>query len=201
MEGHGRAGLDIGRAPIWLGGLAAFGIVAAHCVAYIMMAPEGEERALLMDATGHQFWGVVFALGLGVGVAGVSWLMVNFLHPSTAEHSKVNLFAFAAPRLMALQVGGFVLLEATERMFMGGGAHALLEPVVIVGLVVQIAVALVAAVILSLLTRTLHALLSTSNRPSVGAERTLPRPTSRWVQPSLAPGTGAGTWRGPPLRA
>jgi hypothetical protein len=201
MKGHIRAGLDTGRAPFWLGGLAAFGIVVAHCIAYILVAPEGEDRALLMDATGHRFWGLVFAFALGAAVAGMSFLLVRFFHPSTAHHRKLTLFGFAAPRLMALQLGGFVLLEAIERIFMGEGAHAILEPVVILGLAVQVGVALAAALILCLLTKTLHALLSPTHLPSSSAERALPRPTTRWLKPSLAPGTGAGTWRGPPLRA
>jgi hypothetical protein len=201
MKSHRRTGSAAGRVAHWLGGLAAFGIVAAHCLAYILIAPEGDERALLMDATGHQFWGLVFALALGAGMAGLSGVLVKFLRPSNAQHRKVNLFAFAGPRLVALQVGGFVLLEATERVFMGAGAHAILEPVVIVGLAVQVAVALAAAVILCLLTKTLHALLSGSSLPSVKAARILPRfASTRWFQPSLAPGTGAGTLRGPPLR-
>jgi hypothetical protein len=204
MRSHRRAGIAAGRVAFWLGGLAAFGIVAAHCIAYILIAPDGDDRALLMDATGHRFWGLVFALALGAGVAGMSGWLVRLMHPSTTrphQVNKLNLFRFSAPRLMALQVGGFALLEATERIFMGAGAHAIFEPVVVLGLALQVVVALVSALILCLLTKTLHALLSGSSLTSGKAARILPRfaPT-RWFQPSLAPGTGAGTWRGPPPR-
>lgn len=201
MKSRRRAGIVAGRVAFWLGGLAGFGIVAAHCLAYVLMAPDGDARALLMDATGHRFWGLLFAVALGTGVAGLSGVLVRLPQPSTTQERKVNLFVFAAPRLMALQVGGFVLLEATERIFMGAGAHAILEPVVAVGLALQVVVALVSALILCLLTKTLHALLSGTSLPSLKAARILPRfaPT-RWMQPSLAPGTGAGTWRGPPPR-
>jgi hypothetical protein len=202
MKSHCRTGKAAGRVAYWLGGLAAFGIVAAHCLAYILVAPEPAERTLLLHRTGHHFWGLVFALALGAGMAGLSGMLVRFFHLSTTEVPKVNLFGYAAPRLMALQVGGFVLLEATERTFWGIGAHAIVEPVVVVGLALQVAVALVAALILCLLTKTLYALLSGSSLTSTKAARVLPRfaPT-RWFQPSLAPGTGAGTLRGPPLRA
>ena len=201
MKGHRRAGIAAGRVAFWLGGLAAFGIVAAHCLAYILVAPEGDERALLMDATGHRFWGLVFAVALGAGVAGLSGVLVRLLQPSTTQQRKVNPFAFGAPRLMALQIGGFALLEATERILMGAGAHAILEPVVVVGLILQVVVALASALILCLLTKTLHALLSGTSFPSAKAAGIVPRfaPT-RWLQPALTPGTGAGTWRGPPLR-
>ena len=200
MKSHRRAGNAAGCVAHWLGGLAAFGIVAAHCLAYIIIAPDGEKRALLMDATGHNFWGLVFALALGAGMAGMSGVLVRS-QLSTADHPQVNLFAFAALRLTVLQLGGFALLEATERLFVGEGAHALLEPVVLVGLALQVAVALVSTLILCLLTKTLQALLSGTPITSAKAARVLPRFThARWLQPSLALGTGAGTWRGPPLR-
>jgi hypothetical protein len=201
MKSHRRTGSAAGRVAHWLGGLAAFGIVAAHCLAYILIAPDGDKRASLMDATGHRFWGLVFALALGAGVAGMSGVLVRFLHLSTAEHSNVNLFGFSASRLMALQVGGFMLLEVTERTFMGSGAHSIVEPVVLLGLALQVVVALVSALLLCLLTKTLHALLSGTSLTSVKAAGILPRfASTRWFQPSLAPGTGAGTLRGPPLR-
>jgi hypothetical protein len=199
MKSHRRAGSAAGRVAYWLGGLASFGIVAAHCLAYLLMVPDPEDRALFMDATGHHFWGLVCALGLGAGVAGMSGVLVRFFDPSTTGHPKVNLFGFAAPRLMALQVGGFALLETTERIVLENGAHATVEPVVLVGLALQATVALVSALILCLLTKTLQALLAGTSPASAKAARMLPRPSTTWVQPSLAPGTGAGTWRGPPL--
>jgi hypothetical protein len=201
MKSHRRAGIAAGRVAYWLGGLAAFGIVAAHCLAYIIVAPDAAERATLLHRTGHHFWGLVFALALGVGTAGLSGVLVRFIRLSTTEQPKVNLFGYAALRLMALQVGGFVLLETSERIFLGNGAHAIVEPVVIVGLALQVAVALAAALILSLLTKTLYALLSGTSPNSAKAARILPRfARTRWLQPSLAPGTGAGSLRGPPLR-
>jgi hypothetical protein len=115
--------------------------------------------------------------------------------------NELNLFTFSASRLMALQVGGFILLEVTERTFLGSGAHSIVEPVVLVGLALQVVVALVSALLLCLLTKTLHALLSGTSLTSVKAAQILPLfASTRWFQPSLAPGTGAGTLRGPPLR-
>jgi hypothetical protein len=102
---------------------------------------------------------------------------------------------------MALQVGGFALLEVTERIIMGNGSHAIIEPVVLVGLALQVVVALASALILSLLTKTLRALLSRTSLTLAKATRILPRfAPARWLQPSLAPGTDADTLRGPPLK-
>ena len=201
MKSHRRAGNAAGRVAYWLGGLAAFGIVASHCLAYLLILPDAEDRALFMDATGHHFWGLVFALALAAAMAGMSGFLARVREPSATQGGRVNLFAFTAPRLMALQVGGFALLEATERIIMGNGSHAIFEPVVLIGLALQVVVALAAALILSLLTKTLRALLSGTSLTTAKAARILPRfAPSRWLQPSLAPGTGAGTLRGPPLR-
>jgi hypothetical protein len=205
MKSRSRTGNAGGRVAYWLGGLAAFGIVAAHCLAYILVAPDSHQRQMLMDTTGHRFWGLVFAVGLGAGVAGLSGALVRLMVPPAARYrrgKRLNLFAFSAPRLIALQLGGFVLLEATERTFTGGGAHATVEPVVVVGLALQVAVALVSALILCLLTVTLQTLLSGASLSSRKSARRLPRfALTKWLQPTVVPGTGAGTLRGPPLRA
>ncbi|MGH2787052.1 MAG: hypothetical protein ACRDJV_03950 [Actinomycetota bacterium] len=203
MTGRRRVGLVVdGCAPLWLGGLAAFGIVAAHCLAYVIAEPHAHERALLMDATGHRYWGVVAAIAMGASLAGAAAFLVRMLRPSTGAGRHVNLLAFAMPRLMGLQLAGFALLEVSERTLMGDRfGDVLHEPAFVAGLVLQVVVAIVSSLILCLLTRTLRALLARGRAPDVQSRRPLPRPTTSWLQPCMSLGTGAGTWRGPPVQA
>ena len=150
MESH----WCVGRAPLWLGGLAAFGIVTAHCLAYVLAAPNHNEMSLLMDATGHRYWGVVVGVALGAAIGGAAGLYVREFRAPSNDGRRLNLFMFAGPRLAAFQVAGFVLLEAVERaLFAGGLAHPLEQPAVIAGLALQIVVALTSALILTLVAR------------------------------------------------
>jgi hypothetical protein len=200
MTAQRRAGLVVdGSAPLWLGGLAGSGIVAAHCLAYALAEPHGHDRAMLMDATGHRFWSVVAAISLGLGLAGVAAFLARTVHPAAGAR-RVDLFGFAVSRLMALQVGGFVLLEVSERFFFGHGISSLpAERAFVAGVVLQIVVAVVSSLLLSVVARTLRALMS--GGPLSSSSRTrgeFLRSGHSWMQPSLVLGTGAGTWRGPP---
>ena len=150
MMGH----LCVERASLWLGGLAAFGLVAAHCLAYVLAAPDHAGMSLLMDAAGHRYWGLAVGVGMGVALGGAVWFYVRGLHSARADLGRFNLFVFAAPRLGILQLLGFALLEASERTLWGAGlAHPMEERVVVVGLLLQVVVAIVSASVLSLLAK------------------------------------------------
>jgi hypothetical protein len=146
MRGH----LCAGRACLWLGGLAAFGIVAAHCLAYVVTAQNMAEMSLLMDATGHRYWGLAVGVALGAAIGGAAGFYVRILRVPRAGLGRMDMFLFLAPRLGALQLAGFVLLEVSERVLWGSGlAHPLEEPVVIAGLALQLIVAVASALLLT----------------------------------------------------
>ena len=133
------------------GGLAAFGIVVAHCLAYVVIAPNTAEMSLLMDATRHRYWGLAVGVALGAAIGGAAGFYVRILRVPRLGLGRMDMLLFLAPRLGALQLAGFVLLEASERVLWGSGlAHPLEEPVVIAGLALQVIVAIASALILTL---------------------------------------------------
>ena len=189
----------MGRASLWLGGLAAFGIVAAHCFAYVLTTPSAGEVSHLMDATEHRYWGLAMGAALGVTIGGAVAFYIPILRAPNSDLGPRSMFLFAAPRLAAVQVAGFSLLEASERTLWGAGfAHPLEEPAVIAGLALQVVVAVAAAVILSLATK-----LAAFFAKYRGAPNTAPRARGEFGPrhmvsprvPLLAGCTGA---RGPP---
>jgi len=195
MRGH----LCVERASLWLGGLAAFGIVAAHCLAYVLTAPDPGEMSLLMDATDHRYWGLAAGIAMGMALGGAVWMYVRGLNSTRADLRRRSLFVYAAPRLGALQLVGFALLESFERMLWGAGmAHPLEERVVIAGLALQVVVAVVAALVLSLIAK-LATLVARYLKRAIRAPKYHsefdPRPT---FSPRVLLLAGGGRARGPP---
>jgi hypothetical protein len=137
------------RTRLWLGGLAAGGVVAAHLVAFFLVAPDPSQRAELLEATGHGAWPVLVSLALGAMVAGLAGFAVGRIREGDAPPR--NLYRGTFGRLLALQVLGFVLLEALERLAHRGEVLGLLgEPVVLIGLVLAAATAAVGAALIVL---------------------------------------------------
>lgn len=146
----------IGRMPIrlrtrlWLGGLAAAGVVVAHLVAFWLAAPDPVRREHLLETTGHGAWPIVVALTLGALVACMAGFAAGRLREERRAPPAV-LVRGIVTRLVILQVAGFVLLEAIERLAIGHDLTELLsEPVMAIGLVSQVVVALAGAILLAL---------------------------------------------------
>jgi hypothetical protein len=188
-----------GLSRLWLGGLALFGIVAGHSLAFWFAAPDPHEHSELLASTGHQYWSMVVAIALGGLVAAASSFTAKLARRRDREYGLTGTFTFVAPRLAMLQMGGFIALEAGERAVVHGGiGHLLGEPVVIAGLVLQVVVALVAAAILALVALTVRAFLGDGPRRPARRAGVLPRPARLLLRPSFQLGVGGGTWRGPP---
>ncbi|MGH2678347.1 MAG: hypothetical protein ACRDHB_08315 [Actinomycetota bacterium] len=138
------------RTRLWLGGLAAGGVAAAHLVAFFLVAPDPSQRAELLEATGHGAWPFLVSLALGAMVAGLAGFAVGRIREGDAPPR--NLYRGTLGRLLALQVLGFVLLEALERLahHRGDLLGFLGEPVVLIGLVLAAATAAVGAALIVL---------------------------------------------------
>lgn len=188
-----------GLSRLWLGGLALFGIVAGHWLAFWFAAPDPHEHSELLASTGHEYWSMGVAVALGALIAAAFGFTANVARRRRQEYGLTGTFAFAAPRLALLQTSGFLLLEAGERAMVHGGIdHLLAEPVVIAGLGLQLAVALVAAAILALVALTVRVLLDRAPRRPAARGGVLPRPARSLLRSSFQLGVGGGTWRGPP---
>jgi len=150
------------RARLWLGGLAAAGVVVTHHLAYLVTAPDPHERAELLAAGGHARWSLVVAAALGLLVAGLA----GFVRRTLRANGTLAPWPYTGGTLALLQGSGFVALEAVERAAVGDpGLAPLLEPVVVVGILVQVLVALLGAGLLVVLGGAVRAWVARRSRP------------------------------------
>ncbi len=188
------------RSRFLLGGLASAGVLAAHVLAYVLTEPDAHARSHLLESTGHRYWSVFVAAGLAVLVAGLARFVLGALtDPRRDPGSRVLTFTFVAIRLAVLQVAGFLLLEALERTWGPQGIEQLIEEqAVAIGLLLQVVAALIGALVVVALTRTVELLLrSRSFLPEPSAPRSS-RPPVLLLPRRFEPASGSGTLRGPP---
>jgi hypothetical protein len=143
---------------LWLGALAAAGVVVSHGIAYWIHAPGPRARAELLEATGHRYWTLVVAAALAMLVFGLSAFVARLLFGAGEFPRQGPMLAAIGPRLAAIQCLGFVALELGERLLaFGPEARSMLsvvdEPVIAVGIAVQCLVALAGAFLLHWLGR------------------------------------------------
>jgi hypothetical protein len=188
------------RTRLWLGGLAAGGVMAAHLVAFFLVAPDPSQRAELLEATGHGAWAVLVSLALGAMVAGLAGFAVGRIREGDAPPR--TLYRGTLGRLLALQVLGFVLLEALERLAHHPGdlLGFLGEPVVLIGLVLAAATAAVGAALIVLFAGLIDRLVVLRVLPR--APRALvPAGLAIFFPPRLRIVLGSVSPRGPPQPA
>jgi hypothetical protein len=136
------------RSRIYLALVAFAGTLAAHSIAYRFAAPEPHHHATLLLETGHGYWSFVTPLAVGLAVAGIAGALLN----GTRSEQR---FGGIAIRAVIVQVVAFLIMETVERASVGGSLSVLQEPVVLIGIVVQVLVALALAGLLVVLTRVL----------------------------------------------
>ena len=188
------------RLRLLLGGTAALGVVLAHCAAFMIVEPDAHMRHELLTETGHTY---ATGLGLAFFVAGLASLVWNSIHASRMR-SMSEVFRAVAPKLAILQVMGFVFLEAAERLISSGSPAALgelaAEPVFAIGIVAQVVVSILGAVVMALLSRAVAA-ISAAIRATTPRAAPILIPTSTsdatWSRVHLA--VGGPTLRGPPF--
>lgn len=186
---------------MWLALLALGGLLSGHLASYTVVAPDAHERARLLASTGHSahsLSGTVALAALLAGVIGVACHLVRAR--STRRVAPLNRARVAA-FLWVLQTAGFVALETWERGHgLAGLPHLLHEPPFLVGLVAQLAVALVATAVVLLVRATVGALLRLFVVPCGDSEAPALEPAPAWA-PRASVARAAWNLRGPPSPA
>lgn len=185
----------------WLGGLACAGVAAAHWVAYLIAPPGGHAHPASLAATGHKLWPYFVALAAGGFVAAISGF-VSDRFGETPGASGSALWRHAAGRLLPAQVLAFFCLELAERALFADPGHGSLlsEPVLWVGIALQVVCALAGAGLLVLFARTVELIkdLVTRRARSATPVRAAQPVLALLVVRPLVMATGGPTFRGPP---
>ena len=185
------------RRSLWLPGVALGGVWTTHVVAYLLASPDPHERDALLGATGHGYLSIAGPLAASVLIAGLVGFVVDRLRRSDGTSSVT--FVELAARLIALQVLSFLGLEITERLVQGAPFGALFQPVVVIGVVLQVVSACVAAIVLFALGRAVELVLRARRGAPRRAPEPLPRPTIFVPVRRSVLAAGGRTPRGPPL--
>ena len=144
-----------------LAGAAVVGAAVGHSIAYLIVAPQGRTRAALLAGTGHGYWSMAVAAEIVLGVlVAVSTIVRRFgegwrRQPRAAGEEP---WAWLAVRLGLLQTSIFVVQEVLERTVSGHPVSLVhSDRLLVVGVLVQLVVALVVAAVLVWLGRAAEA--------------------------------------------
>jgi hypothetical protein len=163
---------------------------------YLLHEPDAHARTRLLAATGHDLLPQLAVLAVAALAVGLCVLPYGARATSTAAWRPL------VRDLVALQCGGFLCLELAERLWVhagGGLVHLLGDPTIAAGLVLQVPIGVVAALLLALLLR-----LAPERMPLVVAAVPPRPPATPGHAPRLRtqrPGQEARSLRGPPLRS
>src|SRR5215210_2655724 len=144
-----RARATTRRLILWLSAVA--GVVATHTLDYTAVIGDAGERAEHLHATGHGYWTHAVALatsGAVLVVVAAAWCGARGARdPEDAGEAAIVRFL---PLALA-QVGLFAGMEVAERVLSGAGIAELAHgPLFAVGLLLQLVVAALAALLLGL---------------------------------------------------
>ena len=184
-----------------LTGVAVAGAVVGHMVAYVLAVPSPTVRVALLGATGHAYWTAAIAAATVLGLASLAETMRRRFragllarHPQPGER-----VGRVAAQLAAFQIAIYLVQEALERLEAGIAPQALLDRrLLVTGVLVQTAIALVLAVLLTLAGRAAEAVGRALRRPDRHRARTGPpllALVAAWPSRLLAAGLGS---RAPP---
>ena len=185
-----------------LTGVAVAGAVVGHMVAYVLAVPEPTVRVALLGATGHAYWTAAIAAAVVLGLASVAATLRRRFRAGLLPGRPVpaERLGRVAGQLAGFQVAIYLVQETLERLEAGVPPHALPDGrLLVTGVLVQTAIALLLAVLLTLAGRAAEAVGRALRRPARRPERTGPLgladPAVAWPSRRLAAGLGS---RAPP---
>jgi hypothetical protein len=161
-----------------LTGVAVAGAVVGHMVAYVLAVPSPTVRVALLGATGHAYWTAAIAAAVVLGLASLAATLRRRFRAGllASRPQPSDRLGRVAGQLAGFQLAIYLVQETLERLEVGIPAHALLDGrLLVTGVVVQMAIAVVLAV-----------LLVAAGRVAEAAGRAL-RPRPRRVEPAGRP--------------
>jgi hypothetical protein len=174
-----------------LAGAAVAGAAVGHSIAYLIVAPQGRERATLLAGTGHGYWSTAVAAEIVLGLLAVATFVARHFDRGLRSRKRPpseEPWARLAARLALLQVAIFGVQEVVERAASGHPIGDLLsDRLLSIGVLVQVVVAVVATTLLVWLGRAAEAVgrafgrarLPRPVRVAVARPRVAGRPASR----------------------
>ncbi|MBW3578804.1 MAG: hypothetical protein KY462_13905 [Actinobacteria bacterium] len=170
-------------------------IVGGHALVYTL-GPTGHAHTNALAESGHASWPLPWLAAALFGVVGACGY--GFARERRRGGSS---WRGLWPQLASAQVVSFLLLEAGERAAAGIGTEQLLaEPVVLTGLVVQLAAALLATALLRTGERVAAWLGQPVPRVRLGIAVRVEAPVATVVPVRCRPDRVGLTRRGPPVR-
>jgi hypothetical protein len=135
-----------------LAGAAVAGAAVGHSTAYLIVAPDGRERATLLAGTGHGYSSTMVAAAIVLGLlAAVTTTLGHFSEGRRRQPRPASEepWAWLAARMCLLQVTIFALQEIIERVVSGSPVSEVLrDRLLFVGFLIQVVVAVTAATLL-----------------------------------------------------
>lgn len=181
----------------------AAGVLIGHWMAYLLAFPDAAVRAEVLAHAGHGYWSLAVKGVVVLAAAGVAAVLVRAFWERGAAEAHITFlegWSALAARLACLQMGGFLVLEVSERAVAGMGGRSLFGgSVLAVGLALQVLLAGLGALVLLCLARAAARIAGTFRGPTTVG---LVRPRIGEAGPAHR-GTlvlaGASGVRGPPL--
>ena len=179
-------------------GLAMACLVLGHVLAYLIAVPDPHHRAFVLQRTGHEYLPAMAEAALVLALAGIAAVVIRAFAPG--PRGGAERFSRLAGRLGLVQVLAFGGLEVVERIVAGAPLrHLASDHILVIGMAVQVVVALAGAAFLRWLART-----STRLAETIQPRHSLPRAGAvlALASASWSPGTTAfgsvGNVRAPP---
>jgi hypothetical protein len=133
-------------------GTAMAGLMLGHTISYLIAVPDPHQRQFVLEQTGHGYMPALTQVTLMVAVAAIAALVARAFGRRD-EHAES--FPAVARTLAVVQVCAFVGQEVLERIVAHAPLHTLgHDQVLLTGIAIQIAIAIVAAQILLWVART-----------------------------------------------
>ena len=141
----------VGRRRFVTLSVAAAGVLAGHWLTYLVSVPDGRARAATLAASGHGYLSLVGELVTMLAALSIAAVFVGALVDAGSGPRPGRALAL---RLSAIQVAAFCAMEVLERVMAGSPVVTLARGDILpVGVLANVAVALLGAVMLRWLLR------------------------------------------------